>query len=455
MKQYSRRKQLLYSLILLVLAIVTVEAGLHLVYALSEHQVFPFTWHDDTIRLMANPQEAPQGDDQLGPGETRWENIIEVIHPYLGFVRDPDWSPDTSYLGFPQKSDDPLLQSSNSITIAVFGGSVAEEVSTVGESAMESTLRKHGINARILTIAMGGYKQPQQVLALAYLLTHSAAFDVVLNIDGFNEVALPQADNLPKKVDPFYPRAWYQRTVGLQDQVTLRLTGRLAALQDDRRWWATIFRDIPKFSIIRNLLWRAYDRVLERRIMGLNEQIRRSEPLRSNRFLTAGPDLQIDNETELYQQIAHHWKASSLLMKALCDANGITYMHILQPNQYFKTDRTLTQEERHTAFKEDHIYRVGVEKGYPQLVAAGSDLVERGVNFHDLTKIYDDVPQTIYRDTCCHPNKQGYEIVAEYAANRIAEAIRSGSIKKGRHTKIKRNPHRTGSSGGVGRRIEE
>jgi hypothetical protein len=331
----------------------------------------------------------------LGVGELRWHKIIEVIHPYLSFVRDPKRTPNTSYLGFPQKNDDPLRGNSRgSVTIAVFGGSFAEGTSVIGESVIQSRLREHGINAGIVTVAMGGYKQPQQLLALAYLLSHGAQIDVVVNIDGFNEVALPQAENVPKGVNPFYPRNWYGRTLRLHDQITLRRIGRISALQDDRRRWAQSFVDMPKFSIIRNLVWRAYDKLLEKRVVDINEQIRRSQPLSSSQFLTTGPNLGIKEEKELYQQIANHWRSSSLLMKALCDGEGIAYIHILQPNQYFGTDRTLTEEERRDAFQEDHMYRSGVVKGYPRLLAAKDDLIDRGVNFHDLTKIYDSIPQT-------------------------------------------------------------
>lgn len=58
------------------------------------------------------------------------------------------------------------------------------------------------------------------------------------------------------------------------------------------------------------------------------------------------------------------------------------------------------------------------------MLNAGEELVAQGVDFHDLTMIYHDVPQTIYVDACCHPNKMGYEIVADYIAERITEVIR-------------------------------
>ena len=92
--------------------------------------------------------------------------------------------------------------------------------------------------------------------------------------------------------------------------------------------------------------------------------------------MTTGPDLVEVEETELYEIMADHWRLCSLLMKALCDSQGIVYIHILQPNQYFEADRTLTERERRIAFREDHIYRPGVVKGYPRLLAAKDDLID-------------------------------------------------------------------------------
>lgn len=268
------------------------------------------------------------------------------------------------------------------------------------------------------------------MFALAYLLSHEAPIDVVVNIDGFNEVALPQAENLPKGVNPFYPRAWYYRTLRLHDQVALRRIGRASVLQDDRKRWATIFRDMSKFSITRNLVWRVYDKVLERRIMDVSDQLRRSQPSIPNRFLTTGPDLEIGTEAELYQKIANHWRSCSLLMKALCDLQGIEYIHVLHPNQYFEIGRALTETEKQNAFREDQPYRPGVVKGYPRLLAEKGALIAEGVDFHDLTMIYHDIPQPIYQDDCCHPNKLGYVIIAEYVANTIAEVMHSQTAEK-------------------------
>lgn len=426
MKQYSPGKKLLFSIILLVFSVALVEASLHLFYAAIKHEAFPFSQYDDAIHHLATGQEEKQTGVRLAAGEMGWgKSTIEVIHPYLGFVLDPDKTPNVSYLGFPQENDDPFLETDDgSITVAIFGGSFAKGVSKEGESAMVSELLKHGINARILTVALGGYKQPQQLHALAYLLSQGALIDVVVNIDGFNEVALPAAENIPKGVHPFYPRAWYNRTIGLKDQETLRRMGRFLALQDDRQQWAGLFRDMPKYSITRNLVWRAYDKQMEKRVTDIHDRIRKSKSPAGSRFMVTGPNLHIDMITGLYQEIADHWVSTSLLMKALCDSRGIEYIHMLQPNQYFEAGRTLTSTEKKKAFRENHQYRPGVVNGYPELLAVKDELTDQGVNFHDLTMIYKDIPQPIYVDACCHPNDFGYDIVARYVADTIAETMK-------------------------------
>lgn len=424
--RFSKKKKLLFAFILLILSVVFIETGFHVVYFALHRELFPIGVYDDNIQELASDPVSEEPGDELEGGEFKWDGTTttEVLHPYLGYVLDPQRNENTSYLGFPQKDDDPFAEDDGtSITVAIFGGSFAEGASAFGEAVMRSTLLEKGIRARILTVAMGGYKQPQQLIALAYLLSHGARIDVVVNIDGFNEVALPQSENIPKGVNPFYPRAWYWRTIRVNDQVTLRRMGRVAALQDDRRRWATLFRDLPKYSVIRNIVWEAYDSVLEKRIAEVSERIRSSEPLADGRFLTTGPKLTGAEQTPLYQRIADHWEACSVMMKAICDANGITYIHMLQPNQYFESERTLTDEERRIAFGEDHVYRPGVVQGYPILRARIDDLKDRGVDFHDLTSIYDDIPESIYIDECCHPNQLGYDIVAEYVARAISDAL--------------------------------
>ncbi len=428
MKSFSLRKKLAFTVILVTSALVMIELSLHLIYLVSHRGPFPFGEHQEALlSLAAASDESSEEMGDRAAGQMRFgPQDVEVIHPFLGFVKDPDQTARSSYLGFPGKDDDPLSPAvGDALTVAIFGGSFAEGVSWFGEPALQSALIEAGIESRILTIAMGGYKQPQQLLALAYLLSHGAEIDVVVNIDGFNEVTLPVTDNLSRGVNPYYPRAWKTRTAGMADQETMRLIGRVTLLRDKRQHWAKLFRPLPRFSIVRNIVWRARDQDMEEQIEDLNEEIGASRRKNRKGFMRSGPDMGFESGPELYPEIARHWSRCSQLMKALCDAKGITYLHFLQPNQYFDTGRVLTDEEQRIAFREEHAYRHGVVEGYPQLRNEAANLIAQGVDYHDLTSLFDEYAETLYSDECCHTNPRGYEIVANAIAAGILDSLNS------------------------------
>ena len=78
--------------------------------------------------------------------------------------------------------------------VGIFGGSVAQWFALQGARPLIATLQASpGLRSRsilVLNFANGGYKQPQQLLFLNYLLAIGQRLDYVVNIDGFNEVAI-------------------------------------------------------------------------------------------------------------------------------------------------------------------------------------------------------------------------------------------------------------------------
>ena len=95
--------------------------------------------------------------------------------------------------------------------MAVFGGSVADQLVKTGGDVLSETLEERGPfrgrRIEVINLALGGYKQPQQLLVLATLLALGAQFDAVVNLDGFNEIDGAK-DNLQDGVNPFYPYTW-------------------------------------------------------------------------------------------------------------------------------------------------------------------------------------------------------------------------------------------------------
>jgi hypothetical protein len=276
----------------------------------------------------------------------------------------------------------------------------------------------------IHTVAIGGYKQPQQLLALNYFLALGAHFDIVINIDGFNDIVLPVAENTPKGVYPYYPRLHWFRTGNLKDETMLALMGTIALNKKKRMEYARFFsKGALRFSVLANLVWRSCDIYLARKKY-LPEKKLADYKIRKNAKLeyeSTGPSFHYDTDQDLYKDLARVWSTASLQMDQLCKANTIDYFHFLQPNQYVAGSKPMTPEEMKIAWSDGHSYKRGVEQGYPDLMARGEWLLNKKVNFHDLTMIFFNNAEVLYRDMCCHLNEKGYNLTVD----KIMEAIQS------------------------------
>lgn len=268
----------------------------------------------------------------------------------------------------------------------------------------------------VANLAVGGYKQPQQLMTLNYLLTLGFEFDVVINVDGFNEVALYPAESVARQVFPIYPRTWYATMNLAPDRELQRLQGVALFAADRVVSRAQAFSDsLLRFSPTANLVWSLGHRRRLREHGEALQAVREFQPAASP-YSATGPRVSFQQEADLFGHLASIWSRSSLQMDQLCRANDIRYYHFLQPNQYAPNSKPLSGQERRDAFRNDHPYRNGAKKGYPLLVQEGKRLHQAGVRFVDLTGIFDDRAETLYIDDCCHFNEFGNELVAERVA---------------------------------------
>lgn len=424
-------KRLFFWTVAATATVVLAELVLHTGYAITHGEFFPLAVVEDEIAGVAGPDATAAVDaiaDSAPAQKAR--RAVDVVHPYLGFVHDPERSAYTSRLGFHVSRADPMKPrvanttgKERSLRVAFFGGSFAEGTVLSGRNVIATRLLDAGYSSEFFVYALGGYKQPQQLAALSYLLSLGADYDVVVNLDGFNELALPWAENMTSGVNPYYPRGWRIKTAGLSDPGMVALYGEIAVLETRRREWARRISRYPSLSIIRNLIWRARDASLQEQIAAATQQVMKTKPAVTAGFTARGPKLDSSDWKRLDARLVEHWGRSSRLMKALCNASGIKYIHLLQPNQYYEPGRELTPLEQRTAFRKDHIYRSPVVRGYPLLRDEGQRLMRDGVDFHDLTLVYRNTPEPVYRDTCCHPNRYGYEIIAGEVAEAIVAAL--------------------------------
>lgn len=364
------------------------------------------------------------GRPEVSQSAIKWFGIVEVIHPYFGFVLDPHRNKipvsdfGFSFIGDPEL--DPLMKkASGRIIVGIFGGSFAQGLYVSARNLFPGGLQNGAKEIVVRNFAAGGYKQPQQLMILSYLLSLGAEFDIVINIDGFNEVALPKTENTVNGVYPFYPRAWNRRAATVMDPVYLRQAGESYFLTKIRQRWAETFYEYKLYrSPTLALLWQLRDQALANKIFSIRREINQSEDGQSG-YAVTGPEYPYETDHELFSDLANLWMKSSFQMRLISEGNGARYYHILQPNQYVKDSKLMTKEEKNVALKESHPYKDGVEKGYPLLRVAGKELINRGVDFVDLTMFFSNNSEVLYVDDCCHLNRKGYDIIVDYLCTSI------------------------------------
>ena len=433
-KKVTRRKKIIFILILLLFTYSLAEILSLALFNIIAWEHFSFSKHQ--MERMFIKQNPTSKGPPVG-GIVDYGNITEVIHPYLGFVRDPKKMEDHSEYGFPGKIPPISEKKANNIIIGIFGGSFAEEFSKHGRNALLIELKKSPkfYNKKFIvhTLALGGYKQPQQLITLIYLLALGANFDIVINIDGFNEVALPPTENIPKKTFPFYPREWNARVQNFSGPKMLILLGEIYILGERRKNWAKLFSSVPlRYSIMSNIIWKYYDvqifnKVNSKKLAFQKHEVNRREDVG---YIGTGPLFHFDNEVDLYEELTNYWLRSSIQMDRISKANNIAYFHILQPNLYVQGSKVMSERELKIAsFKNP--YKRGVEMGYPILSQKGQDLKNQGLNFNNLTMFFSNDGENFYRD-CCHFNKRGYSLIGAKVGRIIVEYFGEKESQKGK-----------------------
>ena len=363
---------------------------------------------------------------------SRGELSGDVLHPYFGPIHRPGVRPETNNIGFGSKQAFPFARTSDrQFLVGIFGGSVARAFCDRGTPRLIEGLRRDPAlaNREIVPLCFSheGYKQPQQLIVLAYFLSLGQQYDLVVNIDGFNEVALGSRSHergrdismpSPIHIDPL---------LNLIDQATLT-PPRVAAL--------------ARISAYKERLNRLADRMRRNRIAAVHVALDRyyvftmnryqadvaaydalpSNPPASSVLVLTPPVKKRDSVAVVYEDIAAEWTAASLLMHDMLSARGVAYLHVLQPNQYF-TSRAFSSEEARVALNDTTPFKQAVSLGYPVLEQATAALAA-GEQFLDGTTAFDRERAAVYEDDCCHYTDRGYEILADAIANRVREMKR-------------------------------
>jgi hypothetical protein len=461
-----RRQRLIAGILAVTISLVSAELLSFFGLWWTEGQPFASrSLQAERARLVAEAAERQRGQQDNAPGGSApleaapaapagaWRNLLDdpaharrVLHPYLGYVYDPAFNasatrrqagfPGISRQGFYIVPEPETAGSGPVFTAAVFGGSMAMVMALEGREALVRELAAsrvlRGRKIALRCYALGGYKQPQQLLALGYLLSLGEKPDVVINLDGLNELGLPYAENRPRGVFPFYPRSWDALVQEASNPAALEEAGLVAYLRGRRVRLARRFSS-PwlRWSSTGNLLWRSFDRRLELRIGQANLALARL-PAGPPSFAATGPRRDYASEDAFFADLARSWQTSSLLMSRLAAANGIRYYHFLQPNQFDPGAKPIGPAEAARAVDPASPFREPVRRGYPLLSRAGRELRRAGVKFFDLRAIFSRVETPLYIDKCCHVDRLGSALLGEAIGRAVRQDLDTAPIGSSR-----------------------
>lgn len=374
------------------------------------------------------------------------EGIDEKLHPFFGYTMKPgipyrlEFSQTlhkANNYGFISDYDYPFKkETGNQFIVGVFGGSVAENYA-VFESENNILAKKlkqipllRNKEIIILSFALGGYKQPQQLLLLNYFLSTGQHFDTVINIDGFNEISLSNLNNqegleisMPstQHVIPLIDLANSRHTA--EDlNIMLKIKRHKAQLKKALQYMET--GPLASCFILKWLYAKHLAKSYKQELMEFDKMRAEKSPERQRDDL-----IQVDRtgavlrDAIAFERIASLWSNSSRQMHDVLKANKISYFHFIQPNQFYPTKRVFSEHEKKSRLIEENGYSEGARKGYPFLVSKINELKKSGINIYNVACIFDNIKDTVYIDNCCHYNQTGSEIFSGYIANSIAQSL--------------------------------
>ncbi len=274
-----------------------------------------------------------------------------------------------------------------------------------------------GREVRVVPFGGVDWKQPQHTLWLDWLLCLGLQPDAVILIDGFAELAV-EGQNTARGTHPTYPAAkqWARLTDRLANEPTL-----LDPVLEFRRRQRLLGRDVQRAraeppSSSAFLRGRLLGR-LARREEDLDRARRDLDAAfadRSDASLLRGPSAAVGATPA---DAAARWADGSRQMRALCQAFGARFVHVLQPALNDSTTRAPSEDERAAAGPPGRPRAVNVRAGYPLLRAGLAELAAEGTTTVDTSAVFADVRETVFAGDCrC----------TEAGARRLAERVAAG-----------------------------
>lgn len=351
------------------------------------------------------------------------QEVCHIPHPFFGQLNCDDMPVNGAI-----SSGEPLLRmesqatAENPVRVLVLGGSVAghlsknvsgnapipPEITYLGqklghEQILQTVLNRHFGTDRFVVdnAALPGGKQPQQLFKLQYLLMLGKRYDMVINVDGFNEIALPLIENRALGNHVAYPRSY--------SKLVASAAGSSECLARANHYARhSSWHPLSEVAHLAFITW--CHREVE--AQGLDA---------TNPIATVSGYQAADEQAVVAEEVAL-WQNATQAIAKLAPAYGFTYIHVIQPNQYVAESKPLSGEEKEKYLAYTH-YGDPI-RDYYHLLNFDFWPAPEQATLLDLRDIFRNQPETLYRDACCHLNNTGMALLSEAIAQRAELVFR-------------------------------
>lgn len=348
------------------------------------------------------------------------------FHPYFGFAHLQTYLPANNH-GFANQFNVsyPYRPGANEFVVGIFGGSVAGVLGFNGEQLVAALSRKPRFankKVTVLNFAVSGFKQPQQWAVLAYYLAIGQHYDAIVNIDGLNEV-VSGSRNIEQGRDASMPAndilgSYVNMIDHAAPNAVLPPYYSLRRIEFLRRNQQCRFAMCELATILAaHLYHRWYLQALTTSALG---------PKPTHFVIYDAPQpAPGDKVPDPFAVVADLWAKSSLEMARAAAAENVFYLHVLQPNQYYATNRKMSDRERREVINDSSYVKQPVVVGYPELLARIPALQRAGVDVVDGTHMFDRIDPgiVIYADDCCHYLEPGREALVDFVADNLERLV--------------------------------
>lgn len=295
--------------------------------------------------------------DEGGADRSAFEKLGRRISPYFGFPESNHRRLTSNSYGFIiadgfKGMEVPYTPEprSNEFIVGIFGGSIACAFYQDAVAQLTEGLSNHpdlaGRPVTVLNYSMSGSKQPETMIMLAYFTTIGQNFDLIINMDGMNDlagcagnlhqghhIAMPPADitnifmaltAIPdldvNSLKYFLRLGQYDKCIKFVKESALPIPGRMALAEFLGKKRKRLVNQKPKVNADENLI--NIQRVKPDSMLGMNEE----------------------DFTDRVLQIRKFWFNCVENMVQICRGRGIKYVHTLHPS-HFILERDLGEND--------------------------------------------------------------------------------------------------------------